>query len=208
MSKKLRFSVLAMIALVLPSCQQILRAAAPPVIHDPEAAEAGTYAVEPYHTQIIFSVVHMGFTNFYGNFSGISGSLTYAPKAPAAMSVSVSVPVSSIDTTSPQLTTSLKGPAWLDAARYPNMTFQSSSVHQTGKLTADVAGMLTLHGVSRPVTLHASFVGAGVNLLDRKQTIGFQLNGMLKRSDFGVDRFVPLISDDVSITIAAAFDKS
>jgi polyisoprenoid-binding protein YceI len=68
--------------------------------------------------------------------------------------------------------------------------------------------MLTLHGVSRPVTLHASFVGAGVNLLDRKQTIGFQLNGMLKRSDFGVDRFVPLISDDVSITIAAAFDKS
>jgi polyisoprenoid-binding protein YceI len=124
------------------------------------------------------------------------------------MSVSVSVPVGSVATTSPQLNTALQGGAWLDAARYPTMLFRSSSMHQTGPLTADVAGMLTLHGVSRPLTLHATFIGAGLNLLDGKQTIGFQLTGTLKRSDFGVDRFVPVISDDVSITIAAAFEKS
>jgi polyisoprenoid-binding protein YceI len=204
----LRFAFLAGAAQLLPACAQLLSAAAPPVSHDPKAADAGEYAVEPYHTQVIFSVVHMGFSNFYGNFSGASGVLTYLPNRPGSMSVSVSVPTASVATTSPQLDVALKGSAWLDAARYPNMLFRSSAVVQTGPNTADVAGTLSLHGVSRPLTLHAMFIGTGVNLLTHKKTIGFQLSGTLKRSDFGVDRFVPLISDEVSMTIAAAFEKS
>jgi polyisoprenoid-binding protein YceI len=68
--------------------------------------------------------------------------------------------------------------------------------------------MLTLHGVTKPLTLHATFVGAGVNILDHKETIGFQLTGTLKRSEFGVSKYVPLIGDAVSLTIAAAFERS
>ncbi len=207
MNTRMGFAALAAVALLLPACGTILRAAAPPVTHEPGEAPAGTYEIDPYHTQVIFVVVHLGFTNFYGNFSGASGSLTYAPAAPGAMAVSVSVPVSSVSTSVPKLDAILKGSDWLDAARFPAMAFKSTSVTQTGPKTADVAGLLTLHGVTKPLTLHATFIGAGVNLLTHKQTVGFQLSGALKRSDFGVDRFVPLVSDEVSIMIAAAFEK-
>ncbi len=194
-------------ALVLPACTQILMAAAP-VTTDPAKVPAGTYKIEPYHTQVLFSVNHMGFSNFSGNFSGVSGTAVLSPKKPAAMSVSVSVPVASVYTTSPKLIEELKEADWLDAAKFPTMVFRSSSVTPTGAGTADIAGTLTLHGVTKPLTLHAKFIGAGVNILDKNETAGFELTGTLKRSDFGVSKYVPLISDTVSLTINAAFEKS
>jgi len=199
---------LTLLGLLLPACAQILQAAAPPVTHDPTKTAAGPYVVEPGHTQILFSVLHLGFTHYYGTFSGASGLLAYAPDQPRIMSVSVTVPVASVATTSPKLDGELKSADWLDAGRYPTMVFRSNQVTQTGPTEADIAGTLTLHGVTRPLTLHATFVGAGVNLLDNKQTLGFQLAGVLKRSDFGVARFVPLVSDEVTLTIAAAFEKA
>jgi polyisoprenoid-binding protein YceI len=198
---------LATAALMLPACTQLLMAAAPPVTQDPTQVPAGAYKIEPYHTQVLFSVNHMGFSYFSGNFSNASGTLTYAAKTPARMAVSVSVPVASVSTTSPRLTEELKESDWLDAARFPAMTFTSSRVVQTGPGSADIEGALTLHGVTKPITLHATFVGAGVNILDHNETAGFRLTGHLKRSAFGVTKYVPLISDDVEITINAAFEK-
>ena len=195
-------------ALILPACAQIVQAAWTPPTRDASRVVPGTYAVEPYHTQVIFSVMHMGFTNYAGNFSGVSGSLSVTPKKPSAMAVSISVPVSSVTTNSTKLDGELKSADWLDAAHYPTMVFRSTAVTQTGPSTADVAGTLTLHGVTKPLTLHATFNGAGVNMLDSKNTVGFQLSGSLKRSDFGVTKFVPLISDDVTLMIAAAFEKA
>jgi polyisoprenoid-binding protein YceI len=156
---------------------------------------------------VLFSVDHMGFTYYSGNFSGASGSLTLTPKNPATMAVTVSVPVASVSTTVPKLTEELKEADWLDAAKYPAMTFRSTAVTPTGHGSADVAGMLTLHGVSKPLTLHAHFIGAGMNILSKHETVGFQLSGVLKRSDYGVSKYVPLISDEVTITINAAFEK-
>jgi polyisoprenoid-binding protein YceI len=87
------------------------------------------------------------------------------------------------------------------------MQFQSTRVTQTGPYSADIAGNLTLHGVTQPLMLHAVFNGAGLNLLTHKETLGFQLSGTLQRSAFGVSKFVPLVSDEVTLTIAAAFEK-
>jgi polyisoprenoid-binding protein YceI len=206
-SKRLVLTALTAAALVLPACTQLLLAASPPVITDPTKVKAGTYAVEPYHTQVFFSVNHMGFSYFSGVFSGASGTLALTPKKPAAMSVSVTVPVNTVSTTSAKLNEELVEPDWLDAAHFPTMTFRSTKVTQTGKDTADVEGTLTLHGVTKPLTLKATFVGAGVDILDQKDTVGFQLSGTLNRSDFGVSKYVPLISDNVTLTIAAAFQK-
>jgi polyisoprenoid-binding protein YceI len=208
MKQYLALPPLTAAALLLPACAQILAAAAPPVIHDPLRVKPGTYAVEPHHTQVVFDVLHMGFTHYYGTFSDASGVLAYAAKKPGEMSVSISVPVASVSTTSPKLDEELKSADWLDATHYPTMVFRSTQVTQTGPDSADVAGMLTLHGVTKPLTLHATFVGAGVNILDHKETIGFQLTGTLKRSEFGVSKYVPLIGDAVSLTIAAAFERS
>ncbi len=206
MNRYAKLSAVSAAALLLPSCAQILAAAAPPTIHDPSRVKAGTYTVDPSHTQVLFSVLHLGFTNYYGNFSGVSGSLSVVPKKPASMAVSISVPVASVTTTSSKLDGELKSADWLDAAHYPTMVFRSETVTPTGPTTADVAGTLTLHGVSKPLTLHATFIGAGVNVLDKKQTVGFQLSGSLKRSDFGVTKYVPLVSDDVTLMISAAFE--
>ncbi len=208
MKRMFVLSGLSVAALVLPACTELLMAAMPPVTQDPAKVPAGTYSVEPNHTQVLFSVNHMGFSYFSGNFSGASGTLALSPKHPAGISVSVSVPVASVATTSPKLTEELKEADWLDAGHYPTMVFRSTGVTPTGKTTADIAGELTLHGVTKPFTLHASFVGAGVNMLDKKETAGFALTGVLKRSDFGVGKYVPLISDAVTITINAAFEKS
>jgi polyisoprenoid-binding protein YceI len=208
MQKQLAMTALVAAALVLPACTQILMAAAPPPTHDPSKVPAGKYAIEPYHTQVLFSVNHMGFTNFYGNFSGVSGDLVLGAKKPAADTVNITVPVKSVSTTSAKLNEELVEPDWLDAAKYPSMEFHSTGVTLTGKTTADVAGTLTLHGVTKPLTLHATFIGAGVNILDQHETVGFQLTGKLKRSDFGVSKYVPLIGDEIQLTIEAAFEKS
>jgi polyisoprenoid-binding protein YceI len=203
---KLRIA-LAAAALMLPACTQILLASVPPVTHDPARVKSGTYAVEPGHTQVLFSVNHLGFTTYFGNLSKVSGTLALTAGKPQDMNVSVSVPVSSVSTTSAKLDEELKSADWLNAAQFPTMVFRSTSVTPTGAGTADVAGTLTLHGVTKPLTLHAKFVGAGVNPLDRHETVGFSLTGSLKRSDFGVTKYVPLVSDEVQLTISAAFEK-
>ena len=199
--------LLSAAALTLPSCAEILQAAWTPPTHDVTKAEPGTYAVEPSHTQVLFSVLHFGLTNYYGNFSGASGTLTFTPKDPAKLSLSVSVPVAKAATTSTKLDEELRSADWLDAQKYPAMTFQSTSVTPTGTDAADVTGTLTLHGIAKPVTLHATFIGAGVNPLSHKETLGFQITGMIKRSDFGVSKYVPLVSDDVQLIISGAFEK-
>ena len=208
MKKPTTLALLTGAALVLPACTQILQAAWTPPTRDTAHVKAGTYKVEPAHTQVLFSVLHLGFTNYYGNFSNASGMLSVTPQKIADMSVSISVPVASVATTSTKLDGELKDTDWFDAAHYPTMTFRSTKVTQTGPYAADVEGTLTLHGITKPLTLHATFNGAGVNMMDRKDTLGFQLAGSLKRSDFNVGKYLPVIGDDVTLMIAAAFEKA
>ncbi len=110
-------------------------------------------------------------------------------------------------TTSAKLTDELKGDQWLDAGKYPTMTFVSTKVAPAGKDHAKVTGDLTLHGVTKPVTLDVTLVGAGANPLNKKYTVGFEATGTLKRSEFGVKTYVPLIGDELHLTIAGAFER-
>jgi len=174
---------------------------------DPAQIQAGTYAVDPGHTQVGWRVSHMGFSNYAGGFSDVSGSLVLDPKAPSQSKLSIKIPVASVTTTSDKLTGELKGDQWLDAAKFPDMTFVSTKVAPAGKDHAKVTGDLTLHGVTKPVTLDVTLVGAGVNPLSKKVTVGFEATGTLKRSEFGVKTYVPLIGDELHLTIAGAFER-
>jgi polyisoprenoid-binding protein YceI len=178
-----------------------------PVTRDPAQIQAGTYAVDPGHTQVGWRVSHMGFSNYAGGFSDVSGSLALDSKNPAASKLSVKIPVASVTTTSAKLTDELKGDQWLDAGKYPTMTFVSTKVAPVGKDHAKVTGDLTLHGVTKPVTLDVTLVGAGANPLNKKYTVGFEATGTLKRSEFGVKTYVPLIGDELHLTIAGAFER-
>lgn len=177
------------------------------VVHNPKEVHAGSYAVEPTHTQIEFGISHLGFTTYFGRFSGATGSLQLQPATPDGSTLSVSVPTNSISTTSAKLDDELRGAEWLDAAKFPQITFTSTKVVATGA-DAQVTGNLLLHGVTRPVTLHAHFVGAGVNPIDHKYTVGFQASGAIKRSDFGIKTYLPMIGDVVQLTISGAFEQN
>ena len=180
--------------------------AASPAAPTLSSVKAGTYKVESYHTQVGFSLSHFGFTSYSGLFSGATGSLRLDPANPGADRLEVTIPVDSILTTVPKLTDELKGEKWFDATKFPQATFTSTSVAVGPDGVATIAGNLTLHGVTKPIVLHAHLMGAGVNPIDKMYTIGFQASGTIKRSEFGVSMYAPALGDDVELTIAGAFE--
>lgn len=177
------------------------------VTHDPAKVDAGSYTIDPGHTQIIWGVSHLGFTTYYGQFANVSGSLVLAPESPAASKLDVTFPTASVMTTSPKLDAQLRSEDWFDAAQYPQVRFVSTQVKPTGPGSADIEGELTLHGVTKPVTLKAVFVGAGRNQVSGDYNVGFQATGGLNRSEFGIEKYLPIIGDRVELTISGAFEK-
>ena len=174
----------------------------------PASVQPGRYKIEPNHTRVLFSVSHMGFTTYYGEFVGASGTLSLDPANIGASHLDVSVPIGGILTPSDRLDTELKGADWFNAAQFPAMTFHSTAITSTGPDTAEVTGDLTLHGVTKQVTLKAKFNAAGVNPLDKAYTAGFEVRGHISRSDFGVTKYVPLVGDDVHLIISVAFERA
>lgn len=173
----------------------------------PQAVEAGTYGVEPQHTRVQFSVAHMGFTDWYGDFTGVSGSLTIDPARIAAAKVDIAIPTASVSTTNAKLDGELKSADWFDAATYPTIRFVSTKVVRTGDRTARINGELTFHGVTKPVVLDAMFNGAGPNPMSKAFTVGFNATVAIRRSDFGVKTYVPVVGDATTLRISAAFEK-
>jgi polyisoprenoid-binding protein YceI len=182
-----------------------LAALAQSVDTNPADVKAGTYQVEPSHTRVLFAVSHMGFTTWYGDFTKAAGSLTLDPKALAKTSFDITIPANTISTTNTTLDGELNSPDWFDTAKYPTIEFKSEKLVRTGHDTALVAGLLTFHGVTRPETLKVKFNASGINPITKQYTIGFEASGELKRSDFNQKTYVPLIGDDVTLIISAAF---
>lgn len=178
------------------------------VTHDPAQVKPGHYVVEPNHTRVRFAVSHLEFTVYSGDFTGVKGTLDLTPAAVSTSRLTISIPTASVSTTNPTLDGELRGADWLDAAKDPAIAFVSTAIELTAPGRARISGDLTLHGVTRPVTLDAKFNAAGVNPLDRRYTAGFDATAHIRRSDFGVSKYVPLVGDDVEITISAAFEKT
>jgi polyisoprenoid-binding protein YceI len=193
-------AALAVLALAGPALAQ--------ASHDPAAVKPGAYAVEPNHTRVRFSVSHLDFTTYWGDFTGVSGGLALDSARPSASHVSISIPTASVSTTNAVLDGELKSGDWLDAAKYPAITFVSTRVEPTGPTTARITGDLTLHGVTHPMTLDARFNAAGANPLSHKYTVGFDAVAHLSRSAYGVKTYVPMVGDQLDIAISAAFEKA
>jgi polyisoprenoid-binding protein YceI len=175
----------------------------------PKAAgpQSGTYAVEPTHTRVLFAVDHMGTSTWYGDFTHASGTLKLDAANPAASQLEVSVPMDSVSTTNTVLDGELKSADWFDAAKFPTMTFKSTKITVTGPGRATVAGELTLHGVTKPVVLQARLKGFGPNPMTKAYAVGFDATGKIKRSEFGVTKYVPLVGDEVDLILSAPFVK-
>ncbi len=193
---------------LLAAAPLVAQSSAPQLPGQPDAARvaAGTYSVDNNHAQIQWTVNHFGFNDYFGIFGQPTGSLTIDPAKPNDAKVSVTIPVSELATSRADLTKHMLTPDFLDAAKFPTAKFESTKVVATGN-TAKVTGNLTLLGVTKPVVLDATFTGAGNNPMSQKATIGFHGETTIKRSDFGMTKFVPFVGDDVKIAISIAFEK-
>lgn len=165
---------------------------------------AGTYAVDPAHTQVTWQVNHMGISMLEGQFGASAGSITIDPAKPDATKVDVTFQVDQLSVTSARFAEHLKSKGFFDAATNPTARFVSTAVRATGD-HATITGNLTIKGVTKPVTLQATFVGAGANPMNKKLNFGFRATGTVDRSDFGLGMAVPLVSDKVDLVINAAF---
>jgi polyisoprenoid-binding protein YceI len=184
----------------------------------PSASEApipaGAYKLDKSHASLLFRVDHLSFSNYTGRFSRFDAQLQYDPAKPESSSVTVTIDPASLQVENPPegFITTLIGEQWLDAAKFPQMTFKSKKVTSTGKNQLRIDGDMTLHGVTQPVTLNAKFNGgyAG-HPFDPNARIGFSAKGSLKRSVFGIAYGIPApgttmgVSDAVEVIFEAEF---
>jgi polyisoprenoid-binding protein YceI len=178
------------------------------------AVTGGTYRVDPAHTLVVWTVDHLGISPYTGVFGDVTGTLTIDPRTPNAAKVDVTIPVSKVVTASAALTQHLLRPGKPGAKpdffgdNPAEARFVSTSVAATGE-RARIVGNLTLNGVTRPVTLDASFYGAGKmpEQMGGKENVGFSATGTIKRSEFDLGFGVPMVGDEVQLRISAAFEK-
>lgn len=177
--------------------------ATPVLAQAPAPIPSGTYNVDTGHTQVLFTVNHFGISEYTGQFTQPTGTLTLDTANPARSKVEVSFPIAKVSTTVPALDAHLKSKDFFDADAFPEGKFVSTKVVVSGT-DATITGDLTLHGVTKPVVLQAHLVGSGAPM-GRKLNVGFSATTIVKRSDYGIKFGVPMLSDDVKLTINAAF---
>ena len=167
-------------------------------------AAAEQYDIDASHSGVVFGWNHFGFSNPSARFDRIEGSVLLDKADLTKSSISVTLPLESLDTGVAKLDDELKGPNFLDAAMYPTITFKSTKVEKTGENRLNITGDLTVHGVTRPVTLDAKVNRIGTFEIPgviKAQAAGFDATTVIKRSDFGVTKYVPYVSDEIPVRI-------
>lgn len=171
-------------------------------------AAADTYQFDKQHTNISFTWDHLGLSRQSGRILDFDGIVEFDPATPESGAVAVSLKVASIWTGVEALDRHLRTPDFFDAERHPTITFKSTSAIKTGERMGEVAGNLTIMGVTRPVTLKVIWNFSGEHPLGRynanyqgKFVSGFTAMTRILRSEWGLKRAIPLASDEIEITI-------
>jgi polyisoprenoid-binding protein YceI len=179
---------------------------------DPSRVVAGTYKTDKAHSLMTFRINHFGFSDYFGIFGDIDGTLTIDPKNPAGAKVDATVPINPVVASSGLHDHLLRDGAdgkktdFFGSKQAP-AHFVSTMVMPGANNTAKIMGNLTLNGVTKPVTIDARFKGAGNSMMGNKLTVGFDGTTTIKRSDWGLGGFVPMVGDNVDLQISMAFEK-
>ena len=171
------------------------------------AAAAETYEFDPNHTVIEFGWNHFGYSNPTARFDTFSGKLQLDTADLTKSSVEVTIPISGLDTDITKLDDHLKSPDFFDAAKFPDATFKSTKVEKAGENALKVTGDLTIHGVTKPVTLDVTVNKIADHPMSKLPTAGFDAKATIKRSEFGMSGFVPAVSDEIQIHITTETRK-
>jgi polyisoprenoid-binding protein YceI len=159
-----------------------------------------TYIPNADHTFVRFSYDHLGFSTQESRFNKTTGTVSFDPAAKTG-AVDLVIDTKSVDTGSDLFNGHIQGAYFLDTAQYPTATFRSNSVKFDGDKPVSVTGDLTLKGVTKPVTLNITLFKHAPNMM-KQDGIGANATATIKRSDFHMTKYVPMVGDDVTLTIA------
>lgn len=165
------------------------------------AARADTYQVDPVHSTTIFSIQHFNSGYVWGFIGGPTGTFDYDPADPSKLAFTISASLDNLDTQNARRDSDLKGPDWFNAKQFPTIDFKSTAVNKTGDNTYDVTGDLSLHGVTKSVTVKMEMTGTGTGMRNDTRT-GFQGNFTIHREDFDMNAMSGPVGDDVKIIVA------
>jgi polyisoprenoid-binding protein YceI len=166
-----------------------------------------TYTIDSTHTFPSFEVSHLGFSTQRGRFNKTTGSIVLDRAAKKA-SVDISIDANSISTGLEKLEAHLRAEDFFDVTKYPTITFKSTGAKFKGDKLAAVSGDLTLHGVTRPITLTVTSFFCGPNPVYKKDACGADAVATLKRSDFGINYALPAVGDEVKLLIQVEAHKN
>ena len=166
-------------------------------------ARAADYVLDPVHTQVYACASHMGFSTPCARFRIKSGFFHFDDGDWSTAKVDAIVDAASLDLGDAAWDAKVRSWEFLETGKYPEAHFVSQSAEKTGDKSAVVRGMLTLRGVTRTLNLNVTFNRAGLDPYDLRYTAGFSATATLKRSDFGMTKYLPDIGDAVQIRIEA-----
>lgn len=160
-----------------------------------------TFKIDTVHSSAIFRIKHLDTAFFWGRFNDIAGTVAWDPASPEAAAFDVTIKTASVDTKNGARDTHLKGPEFFDAKQFPTLTFKSKSVKKGDDKMLEVSGDLTMHGVTKPLTAKIEMTGSGKGM-NGQSLVGFETTFNVKRSDFGMNKMVGPVGDDVRIIVS------
>jgi polyisoprenoid-binding protein YceI len=164
-------------------------------------AGAATYTVDTVHSTAIFRVKHMNTSYSYGRFNDITGQFAFDDQDPAQGRFDLHVKTDSIDTGNAARDKHLKGPDFFNVVQYPSMSFKSTSVTKEGDDAYKVVGDLTLHGVTKPITIKVTRTGSGKDMKGRP-VAGFETHFSIKRTDYKMGNMTGPVGDEVTVIVS------
>jgi polyisoprenoid-binding protein YceI len=165
-------------------------------------AATETFALDPDHTSVVFSWSHFGFSNPTANFAHVTGNIVLDEQQITRSKVDITIPVDSVDTHVKALTDDFKGKDYFNLAEFPQATFHSTKIVHKGGNEYKVYGDLKIKDIVKPVILDAELTKKGMHPLAKKEAVGFNATTIIKRSQFGMAQYVPLVSDDIIVKIS------
>ena len=165
------------------------------------SAHADTFKIDPVHSSIVFSIKHLGVSDFYGRFNDLSGQVVFDKADPSKSSVEINIQVESVDTKNEKRDQHLKSPDFFNAKQFPMIVFKSTSVEGSGD-SYKVTGDLNLHGVTKPLTLEIKRGPEGPGMGEGEISGGGTTHFTVKRSDFGMDFMQGPLGDEVTVFLS------
>lgn len=198
-----KFAIIAALGVTALSGAAFAQADA--LTRDPIQVQSGSYVLDPAHGKITWSVDHMGFSTYVGQFTNVAANLDLNVKNPSASRLNATVKMDSVGTFSDGLDKHLKTADFFDTAKFPSASFRATGIRLVDRDTAKITGNLTLRGVTKSIEIQADFNQAGVNPVDKQYSLGFDGEATIKRSEFGIGYGLPMLGDEVKLHLEAEF---